>query len=87
MVTGPTICVPVLVVSTLLGTVHGVQPGPVTTISAPEGSKLLPLIVSEKELKLPFTEVGEMLLLVGALTVRVWPLEVGPPCPFCMAMV
>jgi hypothetical protein len=82
IVTGPTIWVLVLVVSTLLGTVQGEQPGPVTTMMAPEGSKLLPLMVSENEFGLAVTDVGEMLLVAGALTVRVWPLEIGPPNPF-----
>ena len=87
MVTGPMIWLPVLVVRTLFGIVQGAQPGPVTTIRAAEGSKLLPLIVSEKELVLAVTDMGEMLLVAGAFTVRACALEVGPPAPFWMAMV
>ena len=44
-VTGPITCVAVLVVSTPLGIVHGLQAVPVIKISTVAGSKLLPLIV------------------------------------------
>ncbi len=44
-VTGPTTCVEVLIVSALLGIVHGLQPVPVIRISAVAGSKLLPLTI------------------------------------------
>jgi hypothetical protein len=84
IVIGPMIWLLVLVVRTLLGTVQGEQPGPVTTMSALVGSKLLPLIVREKEFVLAGTEFGEMLLVVTVpeVTVNVCPFETGPFTPF-----
>jgi hypothetical protein len=85
IVTGPTNRVLVLVVSTPFGTTHEVvvgQFGPVTTICAFEVLKLLPLIVNEKVPAV--TDVGEMLLIEGALlTVRLAPLDRVVPEPFC----
>ena len=72
-------------VSTLLGTVQEVivgQFGPVKTIIAVEGSKLLPLTVNENEPVV--TVVGEMLLIdgVGLFAVIGDVFEIGPPEPF-----
>ena len=75
----------VFVVNTPFGTTHEVvvgQFGPVTTICAFDGLKLLPLIVSEKVPAV--TVVGEMLLIDGVLlTIRVAPLDKVAPEPFC----
>ena len=86
IVTGPTIWLLLLLVSTPFGTTHDVvvgQFGPVTTICAFEVLKLLPLIVREN---VPVvTVVGEMLFMngvAGALTVNVCPFDSAPPEPF-----
>lgn len=84
-VTGPANCVALRVVRTLAGTTQAVsvaQPGPVTTICALAGSKLFPLIASEK---VPvITVVGERLSMDGTLAfaVTVRPFESEPFDPF-----
>ena len=80
-VTGPLNVDVVLVVSTLLGTVQGVHPGPVTWISATADEKPLPLIV---KLNVPLVgELGFVVRLeidgVGAMTVKGKALELAPP--------
>ena len=66
------------------------HPGPVTTICAVSGSKLLPFTVSENERVLAKIAVGKILLVLGAATplaVSVCPLDSAAPGPFCTWMV
>jgi hypothetical protein len=67
-VTGPTTCVAVSMVSVELATMHGLQFGPFTNISAVAGSKLLPLTV-RLNCCIPTGGLGDVtrLLVVGAV--------------------